>query len=848
MFDTVLQNPQNVVILCVVGVFLLLIVLAICCGSSDKHPQFPRKNGRWIQREMTDRGCAACFIVCLALCGFFLFWGFMYGDPKRLTHGMNWEGKICGEENPGMGGESVLDKKFLYFCGSPERTIESGTSFPKFILQGSTACVAACPTTATAKIQCLQPAFHNFTVYRQGTLPAPAGQVGLTNVETLDLTVTQSLVNQASYATEAFGGRYCVPDSKLSPRLHEDVVHGPWGRHVRPMLAFGGLLDAVFLLGLSAVLAILCSLLYFNLLRRCAGPVIFASMILGGLLLLAIGAIMLWVVFLDPVNPPKDYAKINPIFSVYEGAEAKTYSVIMGMIFVMAAGVTACLAATSMGHIDEMIGIIDAALECTGENGFFAFTYPLVQAATFIALFVFMVISIPYVASLGRLDPNSIKVDGQAIPGLQKHWVRSDFDKWSLAFYVFFCWWLLEICIQYANFIIAYVVAKWYFVPVKETKVSNKALKGFSQEGKAVQVRVGGVDQNYGNRAGTVVHDARGNRVLVVPVGKKAPGLGRYNLGDQMAYEKDKGQIKDIAWTLGANFDALTKHIGSLALGAPIIAILRPLRLFSQCVSGFLNRVTPDPLKGPGADLHPGNANLKGCFALFSACLDQIVGKYSKNAFTEMVLAGGRSGHGGSHMFDDFGAACDASFKFLVTCGGSVAYLHGAMLLYEAFGCISITCFCGWVVLVVQDKVDWFNEQESSWYIEDKNASVIAACIVAFVVTYCWMSLWNQTADVLLYCVAWNRRQAHLAHEFDIHGHDAIVPPKNVCPNALRQLIPEYELDAHYEHGIHAHGVGQMGAIIAAMEHGAMNTNAKGPNYSTAMGSVFQTGTRIGNF
>jgi len=551
---------------------------------------------------------------------------------------------------------------------------------------------------------------------------------------------------------------------------------------------------------------------------------------------------MLWVVFLDPVNPPKDYAKINPIFSVYEGAEAKWYSVIMGMIFVMAAGLTACLAATSMGHIDEMIGIIDAALECTGEQPVFAFTYPLIQAATFIGLFIFMVVSIPYVASLGKLDPASIQVDGKSIAGLQKHWVRSDFDKWSLAFYVFFCWWLLEIFIQYANFVIAYVVAHWYFVPVTSRVANNKALAGMTA-GKHVQVRVGGVDQNYGNRGGVVVQDPKGQRMLVVPVGKKAPGLGRYALGDQTVYDKDKTKVKDLSWVLSANFEVITKHLGSLAIGAPIIAILRPVRLFSQCVSGFLNRVTPDPLKGPGADLHPGNANLKGCFSLFSACLDQIVGKYSKNAFTELVLGGGRSGHGGG-----FSTACDESFKFLVTCGGSIAYLHGAMLLYEAFGCISITCFCGWVVLVIQDKVDWFNDQSSGWYIEDKNASVIAACIVAFVVTYCWMSLWNQTADVLLYCVAWNRRQAHLAHEFDINHHDAIIEPKKVCPNALRQLIPEYELEAHYEQGIHAHGVGQMGAIIAAMEHGAMNQHSKGPNYSTAMGSVFQTGTRMGNF
>jgi hypothetical protein len=288
-------------------------------------------------------------------------------------------------------------------------------------------------------------------------------------------------------------------------------------------------------------------------------------------------------------------------------------------------------------------------------------------------------------------------------------------------------------------------------------------------------------------------------------------------------------------WILGANFSALFHHIGSLALGAPIIAFMRPFRLFSQCISGFLNRNSPDPLKGPGYDTNPGNANLKGCFALFSACLDQMVGMYSKNAFCQIALSGGRDGVGESEPFGHFRAACQESFQFLVTCGGSVAYLHGAMLMYEAIGCTTITIFVGWVVLILQDKVDWFQEN-----IEDKNACVVAACAVSFVICYTWMALWNQTADVLLYCVAWNRRQIHLAHKFEIHDH--IIAPAKCCPQNLRYLIPDYELDPHFEDGVHAHGVGQMAAIVAAMEHGAMNNSTKAPNYSTGVGSVFATG------
>lgn len=840
-----MDQNQIILIICA-GVLILFAVLACIFMWATSEKAFPRKNGMLLGRVVTDFACGTCFLICFVLMVLILVYSFFRGDPRRLTHGTDWNGRMCGID------AGVTDKPFLYFCGSAER---SGTNigFPKYIMQGSHACVSACPTDSSVKIECLYPAFHNFTVYTSASrLGNPTR--GMVNVETLDLTVTQSLVKQDSYPTEKFGGKFCVPDSKKNLALHETVVDGPFARHIRPMLAFGGLRDAWVLLSMAAGLSLICSYIYFQSLKRCAGLVIFSSMVFAALLLASLGAMMLWVVFVDPNDPPKLYGRINPVFSVYTGLEAKCYSIIAGTILMMMCGIISVLAATSMSHIDEMVGLIDAALECTNSNTVFAFSYPLFQSGVMIFMVFYMIEALTYVSSLSEKDSARIKVDGQSIPGLQVLWVKTWKDNTMITFYLICCWWILEIYFQWANFIIAYVVSNWYFHPLLDpegTETLDKGLQQLSAQGtgKHVNVRVGGVDQNYGPREGVVMHDPRGQRMLVVPVGKKAPGLGRYSIGPQKVYSKGSTNMSDIKWIFGANAAIFTKHLGSIALGAPVIAILRPFRLFSQCLSGFLNRNSVDPMRGQ-YDSHPGNANIKGCFALFSACLDQVVGKYCKNAYVELVLAGGHSGGGGG-----FFEAADESFKFLVTCGGSVAYLHGAMLAYEAIGCICITAFCGWGVLIVQDKVDWFNEPNSGWYIEDKNWSAFAACVVAFVVSYSYMALWNQTADVLLYCVAWNRRQVHLAHEFDIHTSELRKQnfmPYQVVPNNLRYLIPEYELDPHYEEGVHAHGVGQMGAIIAAMEHGAMNKHSQagpmGPNISGPMGSVFQTGARMGNF
>jgi len=228
--------------------------------------------------------------------------------------------------------------------------------------------------------------------------------------------------------------------------------------------------------------------------------------------------------------------------------------------------------------------------------------------------------------------------------------------------------------------------------------------------------------------------------------------------------------------------------------------------------------------------------------SLLSACLEQVFGKYSKNAYTELVLGGGGDGDAG------FLECAEQSFQFLVKSGGSIAYLHGAMLLYELFGSCSITLFCGWMTLIVQDKADMFNELTSEYYIEDKSACAIACMVVAFAVALSWMTAWNQTADVLLYCVAWNRRQLFEGEEHNMEEEELIHEVTYYCPQSVRNLLPAHELEAHAEHGLHAHGLGQQGAILAAMEHGAMNQQGGGgPDYSKTAANTYITATRIVN-
>merc|ERR1719261_484409 len=151
------------------------------------------------------------------------------------------------------------------------------------MIEGSTVCVSNCPTTDAFNLQCLMPAFHNFTAYQGGVIG------GATNVETLEMTLTQSVVKQKSYPTTLYGGAFCLPDptTDVGKELRNLLLDGPWGSFYRPYVTILSLYHAWPLFAIAAGLAVILGIGYLLIMERCAGPMIFGSMLLSTLLCLA---------------------------------------------------------------------------------------------------------------------------------------------------------------------------------------------------------------------------------------------------------------------------------------------------------------------------------------------------------------------------------------------------------------------------------------------------------------------------------------------------------------------------------------------------------------------------------
>jgi len=793
-------------------------VICCCCGFGAESA-FPRKEGLGVKRAPTDIGCMVLFWLFIVGMGACVWDGYFNGNIARLTHGADWEGNLCGID------AAVADKPYMMYCGSPERVGD----FPKFIIQGSTACVQTCPVAAKdIQIDCLMPAYHNFTTYKTGTIAAANG-VSMVNVETLDMTLTQSVTTQWAYPTEPFGGRFCLP-SKANPELRDLVLDGPWGHFYRPMVAIGGLRDAWPLFALSAGLASLMGLFYVWTLQKCAGVLIFGSMVFTTLLTLALGIFFFFAVIQDMDDNTTVYAKFNPIMSVFIGQEAKMYSVVTGVIIILLSVFMGALAATSLAHIDEMVGLIAAASEALNSGCTLQF-YPFFQGAVFVVLFfIFFFIGFPMVMSLGSFNSADIVVNGESVNGLEVVFRRTWLQHKMVVFYAIGCVFLLEFYIQMGHYIVAYSTSRWYFTEGRDQDVDNnkvvaKALGGGA--GKSLDVRVAGIDPNYGPRRGTVVETQAG-KMLVVPVDKKGPGLNRLEMQTSTFIKPPVA----CGSTLTGLLSVLFYHVGALALGAPFIFFFRPFRLIGEFMHHFVHHTHEH--EKHWNDHKPGHGHeesgIRSCISLMSHLIEDVFGPFSKNAYTELVL------NGTTGFFKD----AYASMHTIHHAGGTITQLHGKMMTFEMFGVFFITIFCAWAVLIVQDKVDAFNEP-GPYYIEDKNASAIAATLIAFAVAYAWMSTWNQIADVLLYCVAWNRHQLHEGHVHKFEHSELIGNVKLYCPQHLRYLMPPSELEASDDHGHQAHGMGQAMQMMATMEHQAMKTFA-GAGESFGGGSTMRGG------
>jgi hypothetical protein len=736
---------------------------------AEEKEKFPKPNGR----THTDFFCCIAFLACLTVSGLLVFYSFIEGNTQRLTHGFDWDGKLCGIDT------GVEDKPFLYFCGSMQRQGD----YPISLNPQSAACVKSCPTNTSDSIACLMKEFRNFTDL--GYLKSG----NLTFRETLNLDITQTVTLQQSYPTEVFHERFCVPTKSEDNMLRSFIVDGPLRQQTRIAMAVASFRHAWPVIIVTALLAVILGLCYLYALKNYAGPLIFASLITAAVLMAILGVFYVFGIFMNPWNTEGTYQQLNLIFRTFPGWAGYAYSVLVGGFLLLLAAALAWTTYSSIDKIDESIGVIQAACDCmfaSGPGKFDLLTHPIIFGVSMMVLIVLLVYGGLCISTIGSMRDDDIHFNDEAIEGLRKEFVQPAGWYWVLVFYVFCSIWLLEVTIALSQFVVSFAVCSWYFVKLDEKEGTDNSLpyldaaKGKHQK-KVDNVRVHGVEGTQGERSGYVENGPQG-KVLVVPIGRRGPGAKDFMTVDDHNWEKDM----EFGICLQGTTCALWYHLGSLALGALIVPVTRPLRWTAQAIKALLGSGKGDQDQ-PNGGVYDDNEDKPilgictgGC-GLLAGVLDHIFGGYGKMAYADIVLSS-----------SDFWTAGKDAFNFVVQAGGVVAFLHGGTALYEMIGIFCITVTCGFLSHIMLTHIPWFSHEDSAWYVSAPWMMTLLSSFSSLLIAHGFMSLFNVTADTLLYVFAWSRKW----YADDIRKY---------CPPSLRNLVSE-EMDVAPTAGLEPQG------------------------------------------
>jgi len=178
-------------------------------------------------------------------------------------------------------------------------------------------------------------------------------------------------------------------------------------------------------------------------------------------------------------------------------------------------------------------------------------------------------------------------------------------------------------------------------------------------------------------------------------------------------------------------------HLGSLALGSAIITaleIVQKLLAFAE-------------LKNK----EEGNNQVVSCIlsSLLCCCycVEGVVQFISKNAYIDIAI----SSTGFCHAVRNVG-------RVMLDHGAAMAVLNGATMIFQIVGMVAITLVCGLMSYVLLEQ-DMFSQPTSSYFVPNRVLATAVACILALIVSWAFMTVFDMATDTLLFCLSLDIRK-----------------------------------------------------------------------------------------
>lgn len=203
----------------------------------------------------------------------------------------------------------------------------------------------------------------------------------------------------------------------------------------------------------------------------------------------------------------------------------------------------------------------------------------------------------------------------------------------------------------------------------------------------------------------------------------------------------------------------LTKHSGSLAFGTFILAITQ----FVHYLAEYVERKNEQGVENPVVHC------LTCCISCCCACCEQVVKFVNRNVFFIIAITS-----------KSFCGSVRSLLHIIADYGGAMAVLNGATVIFQIVGGLLITAASGFVAELL-----FFHNGY-----EEPEVGVVISCLIAAVVAYSFMTIFDATTDTLLFCYALDHNR---------HNHAC------TAPEDLKRLFDEVDSEKQEQAERHGH-------------------------------------------
>lgn len=406
-------------------------------------------------RRCTDPFCLIVFVGFLAGMGYIFKYAVDYGNVNKVTHGFDWEGRICSVDS------GVEDKPVVYWCAS-ETTHADGK--PGFELSDPI-CVEDCPTGASTTHRCPGKPGFNTTEVNQ-----PDGSTRRY------ITIYRDLRYQPDVATRKILGMYCMPSDNDALARQILSVPGVASYSKQIYMAYTAVKEGWVFLVVVAIVAVIIDYAFIICLKFFIRPIVYLFLFCVVLTFIAIGC---WgLVFgLTPrkligmgIPLPDAYSawvdanksRFDPISDFFEPSEDNQVTLALGIISWILLFLFSCFLCHARQAIYIAVTSITKATRAITRMPTLLMQ-PVWQLLIHFACFAFSLYGLFWIMSLGKVVTTNAMNDPSVGLPVDVQGMYRTFHFTQQQWYMLFAWgfgavWIYEFVNCFGQYAVAHAV------------------------------------------------------------------------------------------------------------------------------------------------------------------------------------------------------------------------------------------------------------------------------------------------------------------------------------------------------------------------------------------------------